>query len=764
MHCSDSVAARLMVSPTAARATIRVRSRDFDPMTRIFPLAAVYLLALAIAPVAHAEPWQRLGPDGGEVTALVAAPGGNGRVLALTAGGLFKSDDAGRHWQETGSGLSFDVTYGGPISRSATWLPSHYLFEAGVRLMRSEDNGDSWTPTGLHLVGGDNANAILAIPGGVIYSSYAGTFRSTDFGATFTPVQGLPAGTRIASLSMNPDSLHLLAGVAFRGPDEPAVYRSTDMGMTWTPLLSPADAGVVTDIVMVDALTTVVSLNGLLFVSIDQGASWTQSFALAHSRLVQTSVRGAELIAMNGRECFRSSNYFLTAAEPCAGGLPSAADIDLKLDVAVVSDSGSYRVLATARSDGVIALQSSASAWTPSLAQLQAEPRRGLALSSTDRNRLWSGRVRSDQLAPAVIRSADGGQSWQGSLTERANFIRTLALDPTTASAAHASTLYAAGDTVHNQVTPPGSGIFKSLDSGVTWTSLDEGIPASGSLQGGVRLSTVRKLLLDPRSCASPPAQGACTAGPLNTVYALSSGSGSDRRFRVIKSTQGGANWTPIGTHLPDDVVAGTFFQAIFPVDLEIDSDGALYLSVFGEYYDDEGGTPTATITSGVFRSNDGGQTWTPRNAGLPYRSDSVTTTRDVFALVIHPRQPGVVWASTIEAGQSAQIHLSVDGGENWKGIGTELTDCDVRDLQIDSAAPQVLYAAGIALNGSKGCVWRSEDGGFNWTSLSAGLPVHAVYDVRQQPQDHRRLVLTTSSGLWHGLVPSDRIFNDIEY
>ncbi len=734
-------------------------------MTRFLLLTATRLLVLTIVPLAQAEPWQRLGPDGGEVSALVASPGGNGRVLALTSGGLFKSDDAGRHWQETGDGLALETTYGGLISRSVVSPQSHYLFEAGVRLMRSEDNGDSWTPTGLRLVGGDNVTAMLAIPGGVIYSSYLGTFRSSDSGATSTPVQGLPpAGQLIGVLRMNPDSLHLLAGVTLRATGTAAVYRSTDLGLTWSPLESLAENGSVSDIVMLDALTTVVALDSQLFVSTDQGATWTRRFELESARLAQTASGGAELIAMNSQQCFRSSDFFLTT-QPCGGGLPLATNGSVGLaDVAAVPDGGSYRVLATARGVGVIALDSAATTWVPSITQLQAEPRRGLALSSTDPNWIWSGRLRSDRSAPALFRSTDGGQSWQGTLTGRANFIRTLALDPTTDATPTARTIYAAGETVRLSFPPPGSGIFKSVDNGANWLSLDEGIPpVNGSPQSGVRLSAVRKLLLDPRSCANPPAQGPCTAGPLNTVYALSNGSGTDRRFRVIKSTQGGANWMPVGTSLPDDIYAGTFFQGLHPADLEIDATGTLYLSVFVGYDDGSAGTPTPTITSGVFRSDDGGQTWTPRNAGLPQVGDSATTTRDVFALVIHPRQPGVLYASTIEAGQSSQIHLSVDSGENWKGIGIELKDCDVRDLQIDSAAPQVVYAAGIAVNGSKGCVWRSEDGGFNWTSLSTGLPVHGVYDLRQQPQDHRRLVLTTSSGLWHGLVPSDRIFNDVE-
>jgi len=72
-------------------------------------------------------------------------------------------------------------------------------------------------------------------------------------------------------------------------------------------------------------------------------------------------------------------------------------------------------------------------------------------------------------------------------------------------------------------------------------------------------------------------------------------------------------------------------------------------------------------------------------------------------------------------------------------------------------------HAAGIALDGGKGCVWRSEDGGLNWNSIGTSLPVHGVYDLRQDPNDRRRLVVATTSGVWQALLPSDRIFDDRE-
>lgn len=727
------------------------------------PLAA--LLCLVGATALRAEPWQPLGPEGGHVASLLATPSpGNTRVLALTSGGLFKSDDAGRSWRETGHGLGIDVTTYGVMARHATWHQRHYLIASGAQLMRSEDNGDSWSSTGFRAPPNLSVSAMAVTPSGVVYSVYGSTFYSTDGGATFAPAQGLPAEQEVTTFSSDANSLQLVAGVRYRNPGDPAIYASSDFGATWTPLLSVDDYLEVIDLLHLGSGRLAASLSGRIYISNDAGANWSLRFDLQSARLVQTRPGGNELIAMNGQQCYRSSDQFITST-PCSEGLSfwPYGGYDFNALVAVADGDG-YRVLATARERGVIALQGSASAWTTSNAGLRAETRRGLALWPGQPGRLLAGRQRDDSYTAAIAASSDGGTNWQQNFVEQAAWIRTIALDPTTAASA-TTTLYAAGSTARVLTQSyRSSGIFKSTDGGTSWTPLDSGIPPFSSPPfSGVRLSSVRKVLLDPRSCAAPPAQGACTSGPLNTVFALTGGSGIDQSYRVIRSTQGGDAWTPVGADLPTYLYDGNLNQNVLPVDIEVDGDGTLYLSLFGDYYTDDGTPFTPTIASGVFHSDDGGLTWSPRNAGLPKYGASATTTRDVYALAVHPRRAGVLWASTIEPGQSSRIHFSDDGGANWKNVGTALDGCDVRDLQVDTAAPQVIHAAGITLDGSKGCIWRSEDGGLNWSSLSSGLPVQGVFDVRQDPNDRRRLVVATTSGVWQALLPSDRIFNDRE-
>jgi len=67
-----------------------------------------FLLSICLAAVpavAGVNYWSLIGPDGGMVSFLIAAPS-NGKILyAGTSGGIFKSTDGGAHWLRASRGL-----------------------------------------------------------------------------------------------------------------------------------------------------------------------------------------------------------------------------------------------------------------------------------------------------------------------------------------------------------------------------------------------------------------------------------------------------------------------------------------------------------------------------------------------------------------------------------------------------------------------------------------------------------------------------------
>jgi len=112
----------------------------------------------------------------------------------------------------------------------------------------------------------------------------------------------------------------------------------------------------------------------------------------------------------------------------------------------------------------------------------------------------------------------------------------------------------------------------------------------------------------------------------------------------------------------------------------------------------------------GVFKSRDGGETWSPSGTGLPKIPGN-----SVFCLAIDPRRSTILYAGTLNFG----IYKSIDGGASWspsqRGLSANLLG--VNALAIDPGAPSTVFA------GTGAGVFKTTDGGANWKLKNGGLP-----------------------------------------
>lgn len=136
----------------------------------------------------------------------------------------------------------------------------------------------------------------------------------------------------------------------------------------------------------------------------------------------------------------------------------------------------------------------------------------------------------------------------------------------------------------------------------------------------------------------------------------------------------------------------------------------------------------SSTYGDGVYRSTDQGRTWT--HLGL-------AATRQISAVRVHPTNPDVVyvaaqgerWKGTPDRG----IYRSTDGGTTWSLVlKGENPTSGAADLSMDATNPRILYAAfwdhqrmpwQVRSGGPGSGIWKSTDGGDTWTRLSEGLP-----------------------------------------
>jgi photosystem II stability/assembly factor-like uncharacterized protein len=150
----------------------------------------------------------------------------------------------------------------------------------------------------------------------------------------------------------------------------------------------------------------------------------------------------------------------------------------------------------------------------------------------------------------------------------------------------------------------------------------------------------------------------------------------------------------------------------------------------------------------GVYRSPDGGRTWT--NVGL-------RDTRHIGRVRVHPRDPDTVWVAALGHawGPSRErgVFRTRDGGRTWDHVLFKSERAGAVDLSLDPSNPRVLFATvwqaqrspwSMTSGGPDSSLWKSTDGGETWTDITRtpGLPrgVLGRVGVAVSPADGRRV------------------------
>ena len=264
-----------------------------------------------------------------------------------------------------------------------------------------------------------------------------------------------------------------------------------------------------------------------------------------------------------------------------------------------------------------------------------------------------------------------------------------------------------------------GDGVYKSVDGGENWTNV--GLPAS---------EHIANILVDPTAT--------------NTVYVCVPGrlwSDSDERG-VYRTTDGGKTWTKILKGA--NASTGCSLLSMDPAHPATIFAGMWDFRRKGWTFRSGGDGPGAPSGSGLFKSTDGGASWTELQAanaaGLP------TKPWGRVAVAVAPSKPDVVYAFIEAEPPKNGLYRSDDGGRTWRALDRSQNmiwrPFYFANLIVDPKNENRIYKP-------DGSLIVSADGGSSFSNISGGA--HGdFHDVWVDPDNTDHLITGDDGGLWY--------------
>jgi photosystem II stability/assembly factor-like uncharacterized protein len=316
--------------------------------------------------------------------------------------------------------------------------------------------------------------------------------------------------------------------------------------------------------------------------------------------------------------------------------------------------------------------------------------------------------------AGGILKSINGGTSWTVIFDkETVPSVGDIAITPSNPSILWAGT----GESNNRQSSSWGNGIYKSMDAGKTWKNM-----------GLEKTMAIARVVVHP---TNP-----------DIVYVAATGNlwAASPERGVYRTMDGGKTWALVLKVNEDSGATDIAIDTESPTILY----AAMYQrrrTVFGFNGSGEG--------SALYKTNDGGDTWTKITKGMPYDAENAPTPRpEGFsetgrnAIAIYAKDTNIVYAMVEHA--NGGIYRSNDKGETW----TRMSNIDANprpmyfsQIRIDPNNDLRLWIAGVTTQ-------YSDDGGKTWTGNFSRAPHADTHGLWIDPKDSNHLIAGNDGGI----------------
>ncbi len=625
--------------------------------------------------------WRPLGPlQGGRTPAVAGVPSRPGLFLAgVSDGGVWTTTDYGRVWR-----LIFDGQPSGAIGAIAV-SPSHpdvvYVgggdarpgeaLAVGDGVHKSVDGGATWSHLGLResrriaaiVIDPRNPDRLFVAAAGEGQVPHAdrGLYRSLDGGSTFTRLLGGETVGAVDVILDPVDANIIYAALVDARPRSPGtsstgLHKSIDGGTTWRRLAQglPTTEEGIGAIRLAGApglqsrLYAVVEVKGreTVYRSDDAGNSWRVLPAAVGVHEIRVDPRSPDILYAAGHAITRSLDAGRTwsvVRAPIPGGRYHTIRVD----------PGNPRVLVVGSDQGALVSVNGGETWS----SMQNQPTgRFFQVAAGD---AASGRICATGDQVPVCGSLDGNWTPAG----REGTVVPDPRDPDVWYSGHVTRIDRRTGVIRN-VGPPGSGtgnppgariplVISSADSA---TLLVGGEGVWRSANGGTSWTSMG----DPGGSDAAPGRS---------------------EIRILAPSARSSRWLWAGladgaVHLTRD--GGAAWQRVTPPELR---PGSRVSGIEASPFDTLTAWLAAEAAPGdspgprLFRTRDGGRSWTPVVRGLP--AGAVT-----YSVRADPVRRGLLYAGTGEG-----AFVSFDEGEAWLPLRSGLPPTGYRDLVVTGSA-----------------------------------------------------------------------------